>query len=144
VVPQARAPMRHGSAEIDPIRDAIAHEELIGRRTSSRHPLDLSARIITADASVRVKVEDISATGAAFRMMVPRPIRSGRLCWLGFEIFGEIAWQCDTRCGLRFADRLSPECLRRTIEFGARAASDKDGDRFARLASAWAYGPGDW
>ncbi|WP_057884305.1 PilZ domain-containing protein [Tsuneonella troitsensis] len=135
MVPQARAQdCRH---------PANAFEELIGRRSSSRHAIDLCARYVTPEASVRVKLEDISASGAAFRMMVPRPLRSGRLNWLGFEIFGEIAWQCDTRCGLRFGDRLSAECLRRTLDFGERAAAG-DGDRFARLASAWAYGPGDW
>ena len=58
MVPQARAQdCRH---------PANAFEELIGRRSSSRHAIDLCARYVTPEASVRVKLEDISASGAAF------------------------------------------------------------------------------
>lgn len=126
----------------EPCAQASALDLLIGRRINSRHPLDLSARFIFAGANVRVQLEDISASGAAFRLMHPQTLDAGRLCWLGFEMYGEPVWQSEARCGLLFAERLTPDCLRQTLEFGAMAR-DK-GDKFLRLASAWAYGPGDY
>jgi hypothetical protein len=116
---------------------------MIGRRISSRHALDLSARFAFGGTSVRVQLEDISTSGASFRLMHPRTLEAGRLCWLGFEIYGDPVWQSEARCGLLFAERLTADCLRQTLEFGAMAARDK-GDRFLRLASAWAFGPGDY
>lgn len=120
-----------------------AVESLIGRRGSIRHPLDIAGRFIFGDVNVRVQLEDISASGAAFRLMHSRPLEPGKLCWLGFECYGEVLWQADGRCGLRFTDRLPDDCLRRTLDFGASAALDRKG-KLNRLASAWVHGPGDY
>lgn len=124
-----------------PVGSAV--ESLIGRRASTRHPLDIAGRFIFGDVNVRVQLEDISANGAAFRLMHPRPVEPGKLCWLGFEFFGEVLWQAEGRCGLRFADRLPDDCLRQTLNFGASAALDRKG-KLNRLASAWVHGPGDY
>lgn len=118
-------------------------ESLIGRRSATRHPLDIAGRFVSGPVNVRVQLEDISASGAAFRLMHPRLLRSGLLGWLGFETFGEIVWQREARCGLRFADRLPVNALRETLEFADEVTRDEDG-RLKRLASAWAFGPGDY
>lgn len=122
----------------EPARDDLA----IGRRQSTRHPLQLSGRFVTGAENVRVWIEDISETGAAVRLMHAHPIAPGRLSWLGFEQFADIAWQRDARCGLHFAAPLPSEWLTQTLDCGDRIAN---GDRrMQRLASAWVHGPGDY
>ncbi len=116
---------------------------MVGRREDPRHRLDLSARFVTPGANTRVQLEDISASGACIRLKEPRPLEDGRLCWLNFVAFARMVWKGDARCGLRFEEPLSADCLARTIEFGELMAGD-GGDRFLRLASAWTHGPGDW
>ncbi len=118
-------------------------EELIGRRASSRHPIDLAARFVSAGVNVRVQLEDISATGACIRLMSHRPLGEGRLLWLNYEQFVRPVWQADLQCGLEFDQRLDADRLRRTLEFG-EADLDKSVSTMRRLASAWVHGPGDY
>lgn len=122
---------------------AFQAEELIGRRLANRHRLDLSARLVAPCLSLRVQLEDISATGTCVRFMQPCAFESGRLSWLGFAAFVTAVWRTELRCGMMFVDPLSDECLRRTIEFGALVGSGP-ADKYGRLASAWVHGPGDW
>ncbi|WP_120717298.1 PilZ domain-containing protein [Tsuneonella amylolytica] len=118
-------------------------DELVGRRRSTRHPVDISARFLDSEADIRAHIEDISATGACFRLMRPRRLIAGRLSWLGFEIYGEIVWQTEDRCGMHFADRLDAACMRATLDFADRMARE-GGDRYHRLAHAWTHGRGDY
>ncbi len=122
---------------------AAADDLLVGRREDLRHRLDLSARFVTPGANTRVQLEDISASGACIRLKQARPLEDGRLCWLNFAMFARVVWKGDIRCGLRFEEPLSAECLAQTIEFGELMTGDA-GDRFLRLATAWTHGPGDW
>jgi hypothetical protein len=122
---------------------ACANDLMIGRRQATRHKLDVSARLIAAHDNLRVQLEDISTGGACVRLMHPRRLTEGRLCWLQFEAFGRIVWQNDLRCGLQFEDPITEECLRRTIEFGEMIVKDAT-DKYLRLASAWVHGPGDY
>ena len=88
-------------------------------------------------------LEDLSVSGACLRLQHPRPLATAKLCWLGFEVFGRSVWNDGIRCGMVFEEPLSEACLAQSIEFGRLHKQDA-GDRFARLASAWVYGPGDW
>ena len=74
--------MRDGSAALSRV------EVLVGRRRYPRHRLDLWARLVTADANVRVQLEDISNGGACIRLSSPLAIDGARLCWLNFEVYG--------------------------------------------------------
>lgn len=120
-----------------------ADDLLVGRRIATRSRIDLAGRYVCVAANVRVQVEDISSTGACMRLMRPQTLTEGTLGWLGFTHFGRVVWNDGFRCGLSFDEPVSQECLQRTVEF-SRLSSDDAGDRFARLASAWAHGPGDW
>ncbi len=123
---------------------ALLREEiLVGRRQYQRHRVDLSARLITATANARIQLEDISAGGACIRLSRPMAIDSARMCWLNFAIFGRLAWKEDLRCGLKFDEPLTDECLAQTIEFGELLGKDPT-NKFLKLASAWVHGPGDW
>ena len=117
-------------------------ETMIGRRVSSRFPIDLAARFIAPGINIRLQFEDVSASGACMRMMYPRCLTEGKLHWLDYSVFVETVWQADLRCGFRFVDLLDAACLRRTLEFGE--AADGDGTALRRLASAWVHGPGDF
>lgn len=122
--------------------DALC-ETLIGRRVTSRFPIDLAARFIAPGINIRLQFEDVSASGACMRLMYPRCLTEGRLQWLDYSCFVEVIWQAELRCGLRFVDPLDVACLRRTLEFGE--SSHRGGeDTLRRLASAWVHGPGDW
>ena len=122
---------------------ACPNDLLIGRRQSTRHRLDMSARLVAAHENLRVQLEDISASGACIRLMHPRRLSAGRLHWLGLTAFARIVWQNDLRCGLQFDEPLSEECLRQTLEFGEMIVNDPS-EKYLRLASAWVHGPGDW
>jgi hypothetical protein len=126
-----------------PCAREVRLDVMIGRRDATRHPVGIAARFLAHEVNVRVQLEDISASGACIRLLHPRALAAGRLCWLDFEIFGQVVWQRDERCGLKFDERLTPDCLRRTLEFADRAARDTD-DRYRRLASAWVHGLGDY
>ncbi|MFA9200596.1 MAG: PilZ domain-containing protein [Cypionkella sp.] len=118
-------------------------EDRVGRREATRHRVNLSARITVPDASLRVQLEDISATGAAIRLMHPRAFAGGRLRWLEFSAYCHVAWRNELRCGVVFADPLESDQLRRTLEFNKLIGSSS-ADKYGRLASAWVHGPGDW
>lgn len=120
-----------------------AEEALIGRRVSQRHRLDISARLVGGANNLRVQMEDISASGACVRLMHPRKLADGKLCWLNFAVYARVVWNDGIRCGLVFDEPLDEDCLKQTIEFGQLAIKDKS-DKFLRLASAWVHGPGDW
>ena len=65
-------------------------EDIVGRRISRRHRLEISARLIAPGTNVRVQLEDVSATGACVRLMQPERLSSARLCWLGHEHYGRV------------------------------------------------------
>ncbi len=118
-------------------------EELIGRRASSRHRIDLAARFVSIDVNVRVQLEDVSPSGACIRLISHRALGEGRLLWLDYEQFVRPVWQADLQCGLEFDERLDADRLRRTLEFG-EADVDNGVSTMRRLASAWVHGPGDY
>ena len=121
----------------------LQDEELIGRRRSVRHSIDISGRLISPRENLRLQLEDISATGACFRLMHPRILREGHLCWLGKRAYGRIVWQSGLRCGFEFDEPLADDLLQHSLWFGEMASSEAR-EKYARLASAWVFGPGDW
>lgn len=123
--------------------DSGLDDLLIGRRNSTRHPVKLIGRFVTHELNLRIQLEDISATGACFRLFHARPVKAGMLRWLDFAVFGDLAWQREDRCGLQFAEPLGAECLRATLDFANRIARDP-GDSCIRLAAAMTHGPGDY
>lgn len=130
----------------DPVREqapAPDIEELIGRRVSTRHRIDLAGRFVSAALNVRVQLEDISPTGACIRLLTDRTLGDGRLRWLDYEWFVRPVWQADLHCGLVFDERLDAGRLRRTLEFGEPGPERTKAAR-RRLASAWVHGPGDF
>lgn len=120
-----------------------ANDVLIGRRETNRHRLNMSARLIAGEQSLRVQLEDISASGACILLMRPAPLDAGHLCWLDCKAFARVVWRSELRYGLAFEELLTDECLRRTIEFGNLIGNGAH-DKYGRLASAWVHGPGDW
>ena len=122
---------------------ACREEELIGRRESTRHRVDLSARFVSSHVNMRVQLEDISATGACIRLKAPRKLEAGRLFWLSAQAFGRIIWRKDLRCGIVFDEPLSDDAVEQATHFAALMAKDPT-EKFGKLASAWVHGPGDW
>ncbi|MGX7953368.1 PilZ domain-containing protein [Tsuneonella sp. HG249] len=118
-------------------------EELIGRRESTRHRVDLSARFVSSQVSLRVQLEDISTTGACIRLKCPRKLEAGRLFWLNSKAFGRIIWQNDLRCGVAFDEPLRDDVVEQALQFAELMANDTT-EKFGKLASAWVHGPGDW
>ena len=79
-----------------------------GRRAHPRLRLRLPATLITLDGQGPAVLENISATGA--RVHSPLVLRQGASCILrlpGLELFADVAWCIEHRCGLHFERPIS-------------------------------------
>jgi len=77
------------------------------RRGHPRLWLGLPAWLQTLDGPQRVRLVDLSQSGAHLVLSRPDPLRQAFLSWLTFEAFGDIVWQRGYEAGIRF-DRLLP------------------------------------
>ena len=77
------------------------------RRGHPRLRVGLPAWLQTLDGPQRVRLVDLSQSGAHLVLSDPKPLRQAFLSWLEFEVFGDIIWQRGYEAGMRF-DRLLP------------------------------------
>ena len=83
-----------------------------GRRAESREPILLSAALLSLGSSRPIMLSDVSRTGAQLR--VHEPMHIGQEVWIKVppvEIFGEVLWIVDDRCGITFDEPLSDDEL---------------------------------
>ena len=90
------------------------------RRQHPRLRLGIEAQFIALDARRSVILQDLSVTGAQLYLPEAVPLSQGVLQWLGFETFGERAWQDGHWCGLQF-----DEPLPRPILVATRLAAEQ-------------------
>ena len=90
--------------------------DLTGRRRAQRLRLAIEARLTTTFGDSRVRLENLSETGA--HMTRPKEASTGQclLRWLGFESFGEIVWLRGGYCGIRFDTPLPESWVMQTRE----------------------------
>ncbi len=83
-----------------------------GRRASPRLRLRLPAHLITLEGQGPALLENISATGA--RVASRLGVRAGTSCVVrvqGLELFADVAWSINDRCGLVFERPLTQQQL---------------------------------
>ncbi|MFC3173418.1 PilZ domain-containing protein [Novosphingobium bradum] len=88
-------------------------EPMIGRRRDARLRVELTARLITLDGTIRAVLADLARWGA--RLAAPdaaiRPGQDAVLAWDRFEAFGTVVWCGDGYLGMTFDDPLAPAVL---------------------------------
>lgn len=79
-----------------------------GRRRATREKLLLAAAVDTVGSSSQVTLHDLSATGARLAGS-GLPPAGGQLLirTAGLTIFGDVAWQTEDGCGVKFVEPLS-------------------------------------
>lgn len=94
---------------------------MLGRRRDARLRVELRARLITLDGTIRAVLADVARLGA--RVYAPDcellPGRETVLSWDRFEAFGDVVWSDGCFLGLHFEEPLEREVLLAT-----RAAED--------------------
>lgn len=83
-----------------------------GRRADAREPVLLSAALLSMGSSRPIMLSDVSKTGAQLR--VHEPIQIGQEVWIKVppaEVFGEVIWVDEDRCGIAFDEPLSDDEL---------------------------------
>ena len=83
-----------------------------GRRAAEREPVLLSAALLSMGCSRPIMLSDVSSTGAQLR--IHDPMHCGQEVWIKVppvEIFGEVIWAEDDRCGIIFDEPLSDDEL---------------------------------
>lgn len=86
--------------------------EGVGRKAGNRKRVLLSATLLTPDGAVKVRIKDISPTGAHVCAEVKIPAESDALLNKG-SLFAaaRVAWTRDLHAGLTFYRKLSEEEL---------------------------------
>lgn len=96
-------------------------QPLLGRRRHARLRVELRARLITLDGTIRAILADVARLGA--RLYAPdcelRPGREAVVTWERFEAFGDVVWNDGCYLGLHFEEPLAKAVLMAT-----RAAED--------------------
>ena len=94
------------------------------RREFSRLRLGIPARLLSLDGQQWVTLVDLSQSGARVALEASRKIGGGGLLrWLGYEAFGDPAWQCGEELALHFDEPIQPAWL---IETRHRAPAELD------------------
>lgn len=105
----------------------------IPRRAHSRLRLGIPARLLTLEGQQWVTLVDLSQSGARIVLEASRYVGSGGLLrWLGYEAFGDAAWQCGEELALRFDEPVDPAWL---IETRRRAPAELDQNGHVRRAA---------
>jgi hypothetical protein len=108
------------------------------RRAYSRLRLGIPARLLTLEGQQWVTLVDLSQTGARIVLGASGKVSGGLLRWLGFEAFGDPAWQAGEELALHFDEQIELDWL---IETRQRAAVEVNGDLHARRAAReWVNG----
>jgi hypothetical protein len=108
------------------------------RRAHSRLRLGIPARLLSLDGQQWVTLVDLSQSGARVVLAGPATVSGGLLRWLGFEAFGDPAWQLGDELALRFDEPIDPAWL---LETRQRAPLELDRARHVRRAAReWVSG----
>ena len=115
-------------------RMALAlHVDHIPRRAHSRLRLGIPARLLTLEGQQWVTLVDLSQSGVRITLERPRTVSGGGLLrWLGYEAFGDAAWQCGEELALHFDEPIDRAWL---IETRHRAPAELDQNRHNRRAA---------
>jgi hypothetical protein len=103
------------------------------RRGCSRLRLGIPARLENLDGRQNVRLIDLSQSGARLLTGPQHPFKSAVISWLGFEAFGDVAWQKGSDVGIQFEELIplewviatrdkAPDVVR-TEALGAQAAA---------------------
>jgi hypothetical protein len=109
------------------------------RRGHPRLRLGIGAYLQTLDGPQKVRLLDLSQSGAHLVLTRGEPLRQAFLTWLGFEVFGDIVWQRGREAGMRF-DR--PLAIAQLVETRRAAPSvvDAEAHRLETEARDWVEG----
>ncbi len=108
------------------------------RRAYSRLRLGIPARLLTLDGQQYVTLVDLSQSGARILLEASGKVTGGLLRWLGFETFGDPAWQTGGELALHFDEPIEAAWL---IETRRRAPVELDCELLARQAAReWVSG----
>lgn len=102
------------------------------RRAFARLRLGIPARLLSLDGQQWVTLVDLSQSGARVVLESTSRISGGLLRWLGFEAFGDPAWQAGEELALHFDEPIAPGWL---FETRQRAPVELDRDLHARDAA---------
>lgn len=102
------------------------------RRAFPRLRLGIPARLLSLDGQQRVTLVDLSQSGARVVLDSTSRISGGLLRWLGFEAFGDPAWQVGDELALHFDEPIKPTWLFETRKL---APVELDHERHARDAA---------
>lgn len=102
------------------------------RRGIGRATIDIDAYLDTREGRQKVRLIDLSQTGAHLVLSQPEAVREGVLKWLDFDTFGIAIWSEGEELGLQFDRPLSPRIVDETHR---RAPSV-----VAELAQSWVSG----
>ena len=108
------------------------------RRAFSRLRLGIPARLLSLDGQQWVTLVDLSQSGARVALDSTSKISGGLLRWLGFEAFGDPAWQVGDELALHFDEPIEPRWL---FETRQRAPVELNTELDARNAAReWVTG----
>lgn len=102
------------------------------RRAHSRLRLGIPARLLTLEGQQWVTLVDLSQSGARIVLGTSGKVSGGLLRWLGFEAFGDPAWQAGEELALHFDQPIELDWL---IETRQRAPGEVNRDLHARSAA---------
>lgn len=91
----------------------------LGNRSAARFDITIEGGLSTTAQSLSCRVENISATGCCLDMSecrAPTALREGYHVMVKVEraeALGHVAWADGARCGVTFADPLTPKQLER-------------------------------
>lgn len=108
------------------------------RRVHSRLRLGIPARLLTLEGQQWVTLVDLSQSGARIVLGTSGKVSGGLLRWLGFEAFGDPAWQAGEELALHFDEPIELDWL---IETRQRASVELNRDiRTRDAAREWVSG----
>jgi hypothetical protein len=108
------------------------------RRAYSRLRLGVAARLLTLDGQQWVTLVDLSQSGARLVLGASGKVSGGLLRWLGFEAFGDPAWQRGDELALHFDEPIEARWI---VETRHRAPLELDYELGARRAACeWVTG----
>lgn len=118
--------------------NAVLQTDHKPRRAHSRLRLGIPARLLSLEGQQWVTLIDLSQSGARVVLGSPGKFGGGLLRWLGFEAFGDPAWQVGDELALHFDE---PIDLAWILETRQRAPTELNRDLHTRRAAReWVSG----
>lgn len=90
---------------------AFDPEERAQRRTEPRLRLGIPAKFESLEGQHKVRLLDLSQSGAHVDMPDIGKVRQGVLTWMGYEVFAEVMWQKRSEIGVQFDTQLTYDQL---------------------------------